>query len=86
MDIELKQYLDQQFSMVATKDDLEVQTKTLQAYADEQTEKLALIIATTIIEPMENNFSELKDYKSMKEEFQTLKTEMQKIKAALQLN
>jgi nitrogen regulatory protein PII-like uncharacterized protein len=86
MDIELKQYLDEQFKSVATKVDLEAQTRTLRAYADEQTEKLALIIATTIVEPMERNFSELKDYKLMKEEFQTLKTEMQKIKTALQLN
>lgn len=90
MDIELKQYLDEQFKAIVTKDDLAQQlaqqTTTLKTYTDEQTEKLAAIIATTIAEPMERNFSELKDYRTVREEVMTLKTDMQKIKTALQLN
>ena len=86
MDIELKQYLDEQFKTLATKTDLDKQSENLQSYADQQTEKLALIIASSVVVPMEKSFSELKDFKSMREEFQTLKTEMQKIKSALQLN
>jgi hypothetical protein len=62
------------------------QTEMLKAYTDEQTEKLAAIIATTIAEPMEKNFAELKDFKTVREEVFSLKTDMQKIKAALQLN
>lgn len=86
MDIELKQYLDRQFETVAAEIDLEEQSKKLKAYADQQTEKLALIIATTIAEPMEKNFSELKDLTLMRQEFLTVKTEIQKIKTALQLH
>lgn len=90
MDIELKQYLDEKFQTVITKDDLVQelarQTETLKAYADEQTEKLAVIINSTIVEPMEKNFSELKDYKTVREEVLTLKADMQKIKSALQLS
>lgn len=84
MDNELKRYLDEQFNAVAKKDDLEKQSKNLKAYVNEQTEKLASIIATTIAEPMEKNFSELKDFKSVQEDVLTLKTEMQKIKSVLQ--
>ncbi len=85
MDIELKQYLDEQFRTIVTKADLETQSKNLKAYADEQTEKLALIIATTIAEPIEKNFSELKDFKTIQEEVLVLKTDIEKIKTALQL-
>jgi hypothetical protein len=90
MDIELKQYLDKRFETLVTNDNLAKQltrqTETLKAYTHKQTEKLAAIIATTIAEPMERNFSELKDYKTVREEVSTLKAEMQKIKTALQLN
>lgn len=100
MDIELKNYLDERFETfdiklgtfdkklenVATKDDLRQQTETLKAYADEQTEKLAAIINTTIAEPMEQNFSELKDYKTVREEVSILKSGVKEIKTALQLN
>ena len=90
MDIELKRYLDEKFQTVVTKDDLTrqlaAQTETLKAYADEQTEKLAAIINKTIAEPMEQNFSELKDYKTVREEVSTLKSDVQKIKTALHLN
>jgi uncharacterized protein YicC (UPF0701 family) len=97
MDSELKQYLDsrfetfdKKFETVATKDDLAqqlaVQTETLKAYADEQTEKLAAIINTTIAEPMEQNFSELKDYKTVKEEVSILKSDVKEIKTVLHLN
>jgi len=80
MDIELKQYLDSQFKTLATKDNLRQQTEILKSYANKQTEKLASIIVKTIAEPMEKNFSELKDYKTVREEVLTLKAEMQKIK------
>lgn len=86
MDTELKQYLDEQFKSVTTKEDLAQQTTTLKAYADEQTEKLAVIIANTIVKPMEKNFAELKDHKTVQEKVMTLEADMQKIKAALQLN
>lgn len=97
MDIELKQYLDEQFKTLVTKDDLteqisavkthaDEQTEILKAYADKQTEKLVAIIAKTIAEPMEKNFAELKDYKAVREEVFTLKAELQKIKTALRLN
>lgn len=97
MDSELKAYLDEQFAgintrfeTVATKDEitrqLAEQTETLKAYADEQTEKLAAIINTTIAEPMEQNFSELKDYKTVREEVSVLKADVREIKSALQLN
>lgn len=84
MDTELKQYLDEKFEAVAA--DITQQTATLKAYADEQTEKLAGIIAKTIAEPMEKQFAELKDYKTVREDVFNLKTDIQKIKAALQLN
>lgn len=78
------------FETVATKDELTrqltQQTETLKIYADEQTEKLAAIIATTIADPMEQNFSELKDYRTVREEVLTLKSDVQKIKTALQLS
>ncbi len=86
MDTELKNYLDKQFEAVASKDDLAQQTEILKRYADEQTEKLAVIIAATIAEPMEQKFSELKDYKTVREEVSALKSDVQKIKTALQLN
>ena len=97
MDSELKAYLDERFeafdnklATFATKDDLTQQlaeqTATLKAYADEQTEKLAAIIATTIAEPMEQGFAELKDYKTVQEKVLTLETDMQKIKTVLQLS
>lgn len=82
--------VNQQFQTVVTKDELTQQlaeqTETLKAYADEQTEKLAVIIKNTIVEPMEENFSELKDYKAVREEVSVLKTDMQRIKTALQLS
>lgn len=84
------QTFDEKFETVATKDDLTQQlaeqTKTLKSYADEQTEKLAVIIKDTIVEPMEQNFSELKDHKTVREEVSTLKADVQKIKTALQLS
>jgi len=97
MDSELKQYLDERFSAineqfanVVTKDNLtqqlSEQTATLRVYADEQTEKLAVIIKETIVEPMETHFSELKDYKTVQEKVLTLESDMRKIKSALQLN
>lgn len=97
MDVELKAYLDEQFSSinirfetVATKNEITRQfadqTATLKAYADEQTEKLAAIINTTIAEPMEKQFSELKDYKTVREEVSILKSDVKEIKTALQLS
>lgn len=45
-----KEYLDEQ---------LQEQTKELAAYANQQTEELAHIIATTVAEPMERHFEKL---------------------------
>lgn len=77
---------DKKLENVATKDDLAKQTDMFKAYADEQTEKLAAIIATTIAAPMEQNFSQLKDYKTVRDEVSILKSDVQKIKTALHLN
>ena len=55
-------------------------------YADDQTDKLAVIINETIVEPMERHFLELKDFRAVREEVTTLRTEMQKIKTALHLS
>lgn len=96
MDAELKTYLDEEFAgvnkrfeAVVTRDELTrqlvEQTETLKAYADEQTEKLAAIIATTIAEPMEKGFAELRDYKTVQEKVLTLEADMRKIKTALQI-
>lgn len=42
----------------ATKDDLKSQTQELKDYSDQQTEKLALIIATSVAEPLDKHLQE----------------------------
>jgi hypothetical protein len=52
----------------------------------DQTERLARIIAETVATPMEQHFTDLKDYLEVREDVQTLKVEMQKIKEALHIS
>jgi hypothetical protein len=55
----------------------EKQTKELKAYADEQTEKLAEMVA--------DGFEEIKGLLDVRERVKTLETNMQKIKEALHI-
>jgi hypothetical protein len=75
-----KEYFDQALQSLTTKDNLKnalaEQTKELKAYADEQTENLARIIATSIAEPTNK----------VERRVQKLETDMQKIKQALQIS
>lgn len=81
-----KEYFDNIIKSVATKADIEAQTKELKAFAGEQTADLARIIATTVAEPMEQHFAELKDYLEVRGDVQALKADMQRIKAALHIS
>jgi nitrogen regulatory protein PII-like uncharacterized protein len=47
------------FKNFATKDDLKAQTKELKDYADQQTEHLASIIATTVANPLQRHLEEV---------------------------
>jgi hypothetical protein len=80
-----QEYFDRQLKNLATKDDLQAQTKELKAYADEQTTHLVSVINETIAEPMERHFEELKDFVQVREDVQTMKLEMQRIKEALHI-
>jgi hypothetical protein len=73
-----KEYLDQKISSLATKQDLESQTKQLKAYADQQTEKLAVMVA--------NGFEEVKELLDVRERVKHLEFAMEKIKEALHIN
>jgi hypothetical protein len=53
---------------------------------DSQTEQLARIIADTVATPMEQHFTDLKDYLEVRKDVQTLKVEMQRIKEALHIS
>jgi hypothetical protein len=55
----------------------EKQTTELKAYADEQTEKLAAMVA--------DGFEEIKGLLDVRERIKTLETDMQKIKEALHI-
>ncbi len=66
----LGQQFDEKLKNVATKDDLRnlttkgdlaSQSRELKDFALEQTESLARIIATTVAEPMEKGFREIKE-------------------------
>ena len=54
LDQKLDEKLDQKLANFATKADMEAQTKELKQFAEEQTESLARIIATTVAEPLED--------------------------------
>jgi hypothetical protein len=84
---------NQRMDSFATKEDLkEVATKEdLKPLATKQdvregVEELARIIAETVANPMEQHFTELKDYAQVREEVKNLKTDMLKIKQALNIN
>ncbi len=75
----------QEFIKLNTRFDTIEQTMATKADVKGAVEDLARIIATTVSEPMERHFDELKDYKTVREEVMTLTAEMQKIKEALHL-
>jgi hypothetical protein len=88
-----KEYFDQRigditqrFDGVASKADLQGQTKELKAFAEEQTDALARIIATTVAEPMERHFEKLDKELDMYAEVKQLKADMERIKEALHLS
>jgi hypothetical protein len=56
----------------------EKQTQDLKAYADDQTEKLAEMVAS--------GFEEIKSLLDVRERIKTLETDMQKIKEALHIS
>ncbi len=80
-------YLDKQLKMLATKEDIkaafESQTKDLKSYADQQTETLARIIASTVADPMERHFTDLKDLLQIKEIVERHEREIERLKALL---
>lgn len=88
-----KQYFDEQlgrlnqrFDDVATKKDLQEQTKELKQFAEEQTDALARIIATTVAEPMQRHFEKLDKELDVYAEVKQLKADMERIKEALHLS
>ena len=81
-----KNILIPQFKGLATKDDLTTQTKELQKFAEEQTDLLARIIATTVAEPMEKHFQKIAKELDVYEEVKGLKADMERIKEALHLS
>lgn len=88
-----REYFDQQISVinqrfdgVATKSDLQAQTKELKTFAEEQTDALARIIATTIAEPMERHFEKINKELDVYAEVKQLKADMERIKEALHLS
>jgi flagellar motility protein MotE (MotC chaperone) len=64
-----KEYFDQR---------LDEQTKQLKAYADQQTEKLAVMVA--------DGFEEVKELLDVRERVKHLEADMQKIKEALHIS
>jgi hypothetical protein len=77
--------LYQEFTKLNARFDTIEQTMATKADVKGAVEELARIIATTVSEPMERHFNELKDFKTVREEVITLKADMQKIKEALHL-
>jgi hypothetical protein len=73
-----EEYFDQKLKSLATKGDLEVQTKELKAYANQQTEKLAVMVA--------DGFEEVKELLDVRERVKHLESDMQKIKEALNIS
>lgn len=71
---------------MATKDDLASQTRELKEFAEDQTDVLARIIATTIAEPMERHFQSVGKELDVYAEVKELKADMKKIKEALHLS
>ena len=73
-----KEYLDQKLNTLATKQDLVAQTKQLKAYTDQQTEKLAAMVA--------DGFEEVKELLDVRERVKQLESDMHKIKEALRIS
>jgi transketolase len=64
----------------------EKQTTDLKAFAKEQTEELARIIADTVATPMEQRFAKLEARQDVAERVKALETDMRQIKAALHIS
>ena len=64
---------------------LKEQTEELKAYAREQTEELARIVAETVATPMEERFARLESLMDVRLAVQTLQLDMRRIKEALHL-
>jgi hypothetical protein len=73
-----KEYFDQKLKSLATKEDLEAQTRELKSYTDQQTEKLAVMVA--------DGFEEVKELLDVRERVKHLESDMQKIKEALHIS
>jgi 16S rRNA C967 or C1407 C5-methylase (RsmB/RsmF family) len=72
-----REYFDEQ---------LNAQTKELKQFAEEQTDALARIIATTVAEPMERHFEKIDKELDVYTEVKQLKADMERIKEALHLS
>ena len=86
---QFEQVLDQKLSKMATKADLEHQTKELKAFAEDQTEHLARLVSNSVIEPISEQFKEVKkDIKNLdiKPRLEKLEKDMAGIKTALSLS
>jgi hypothetical protein len=73
-----KEYFDQKLKSLATKEDLEAQTRQLKSYIDQQTGKLAAMVA--------DGFEEVKELLDVRERVKHLESDMQKIKEALHIS
>lgn len=72
-----REYFDEQ---------LKAQTKELKQFAEEQTDALARVIATTVAEPMERHFEKTDKELDVYAEVKQLKADMERIKDALHLS
>jgi hypothetical protein len=70
-----KEYLDKALKGLATKDDLEKQTRILTAHNEDQIENLAAMVA--------DGFEEVKELLDVRERMKQLEKDMRKIKEAL---
>jgi predicted component of type VI protein secretion system len=73
-----KEYFDQKIKSLATREDLEVQTRQLKSYTDQQTEKLTAMVA--------DGLEEVKELLDVRERVKQLEAYMQKIKEALRIS
>ena len=87
-----QEHFDQTISQLATKKDLATienkldnQTEELKTFAREQTDELARIIATTIAEPMEQHFTEVKSDLDIRKKVEVLEHKMLKLQEALHI-
>lgn len=80
-----QQYFDEQIKKLASKEDLDKQTKDLKVFAEEQTAELARIISTSVVEPMEQRFNDLEKKLDVKPRLEKLEKQMTELKTALSL-